>query len=208
MSWQGCALPSSPAASGCWFGTTPPPFAFGKGGCVSPRNQFVKQYQLLARPATTLANFSFNAHRRTTHCAACAATLVVRPQSPLRKRVASYAPICSPVTTVFALASRQSRRQGARPSWEGLWSRARRRPAAHFYGWFVVAGTFAVTFVGFGCAYSFSAFLVSLQHDFAASRGSVRWCSRSPAFFISRSASSAARWPTTGARRSPSPAWS
>ena len=41
-----------------------------------------------------------------------------------------------------------------------------------FYGWFVVAGTFAVTFVGFGCAYSFSAFLISLQHDFAASRGS------------------------------------
>jgi MFS transporter, OFA family, oxalate/formate antiporter len=42
-----------------------------------------------------------------------------------------------------------------------------------FYGWFVVAGTFAVTFVGFGCAYSFSAFLVPLQHDFAASRGSI-----------------------------------
>lgn len=42
-----------------------------------------------------------------------------------------------------------------------------------FYGWFVVAGTFAVTFVGFGCAYTFSAFLASLQHDFAASRGSV-----------------------------------
>jgi len=42
-----------------------------------------------------------------------------------------------------------------------------------FYGWFVVAGTFAVTFVGFGCAYSFSAFLLSLQHDFAASRGSI-----------------------------------
>ena len=42
-----------------------------------------------------------------------------------------------------------------------------------FYGWFVVAGTFAVTFVGFGCAYSFSAFLVSLQHEFAASRGSI-----------------------------------
>ena len=31
-----------------------------------------------------------------------------------------------------------------------------------FYGWFVVAGTFAVTFVGFGCAYSFSAFLAVL----------------------------------------------
>src|SRR5208282_541289 len=28
-------------------------------------------------------------------------------------------------------------------------------------------------FVGFGCAYSFSAFVVSLQQDFAASRGSV-----------------------------------
>jgi MFS family permease len=42
-----------------------------------------------------------------------------------------------------------------------------------FYGWFVVAATFAVTFVGFGGAYSFSAFLVSLQNDFGASRGSV-----------------------------------
>lgn len=42
-----------------------------------------------------------------------------------------------------------------------------------FYGWFVVAATFAITFVGFGAAYSFSAFLVPLQHDFAASRGSV-----------------------------------
>ncbi len=49
-------------------------------------------------------------------------------------------------------------------------------PAAEpriFYGWFVVAGTFAVTFVGFGCAYSFSTFLLPLQHDFAASRGSI-----------------------------------
>ena len=42
-----------------------------------------------------------------------------------------------------------------------------------FYGWFVVAGTFAVTFVGFGCAYSFSDFLLPLQQDFAASRGSI-----------------------------------
>jgi MFS transporter, OFA family, oxalate/formate antiporter len=42
-----------------------------------------------------------------------------------------------------------------------------------FYGWFVVAGTFAVTFVGFGSAYTFSAFIESLQRDFAASRGSV-----------------------------------
>jgi len=42
-----------------------------------------------------------------------------------------------------------------------------------FYGWFVVAAAFAVTFVGFGSAYTFSAFVEPLQHDFAASRGSV-----------------------------------
>jgi MFS transporter, OFA family, oxalate/formate antiporter len=42
-----------------------------------------------------------------------------------------------------------------------------------FYGWFVVAAAFAVTFVGFGCTYSFSAFIESLQDDFGASRGSV-----------------------------------
>ena len=42
-----------------------------------------------------------------------------------------------------------------------------------FYGWFVVIAAFAVTFVGFGCAYTFSAFVESLQRDFGASRGSV-----------------------------------
>jgi MFS family permease len=42
-----------------------------------------------------------------------------------------------------------------------------------FYGWFVVSAAFAVTFVGFGCAYTFSAFVGSLQRDFGASRGSV-----------------------------------
>jgi len=42
-----------------------------------------------------------------------------------------------------------------------------------FYGWFVVTAAFAVTFVGFGSAYTFSAFIESLQRDFAASRGSV-----------------------------------
>jgi MFS family permease len=42
-----------------------------------------------------------------------------------------------------------------------------------FYGWFVVAAAFAITFVGFGCTYSFSAFIDSLQRDFGASRGSV-----------------------------------
>ena len=42
-----------------------------------------------------------------------------------------------------------------------------------FYGWLVVAGGFAVTFVGFGCVYSFSAFIDVLQGEFGASRGSV-----------------------------------
>lgn len=42
-----------------------------------------------------------------------------------------------------------------------------------FYGWFVVAAAFAVTGVGFGCVYSFTAFLEPLQHDFGAARGSV-----------------------------------
>ena len=42
-----------------------------------------------------------------------------------------------------------------------------------FRGWFVVAGAFAVTFVGFGSAYTFGAFLESLQKDFGASRGSA-----------------------------------
>ena len=42
-----------------------------------------------------------------------------------------------------------------------------------FYGWLVVAAAFAVTFVGFGCAYTFSAFVGELQRNFGASRGSV-----------------------------------
>ena len=42
-----------------------------------------------------------------------------------------------------------------------------------FYGWFVVAAAFAITFIGFGSAYTFSAFVGSLQSEFAASRGSV-----------------------------------
>ena len=46
-------------------------------------------------------------------------------------------------------------------------------PPRIFYGWFVVAAAFAVTFVGFGSAYTFSAFVEALQRDFDASRGSV-----------------------------------
>jgi MFS family permease len=42
-----------------------------------------------------------------------------------------------------------------------------------FYGWYVVAAAFVVTCLGFGSAYTFSAFVPSLQRDFAASRGSV-----------------------------------
>jgi OFA family oxalate/formate antiporter-like MFS transporter len=49
----------------------------------------------------------------------------------------------------------------------------KRSAPALFYGWFVVAAAFAVTFVGFGSAYTFSAFIEPLQADFAASRGSV-----------------------------------
>jgi MFS family permease len=42
-----------------------------------------------------------------------------------------------------------------------------------FYGWLVVAAAFTVMFLGFGSAYTFSAFVDSLQKDFGASRGSV-----------------------------------
>src|SRR5438094_10612449 len=42
-----------------------------------------------------------------------------------------------------------------------------------FHGWWVVAAAFAITFLGFGSAYTFSAFLEQLQRDFGASRGSV-----------------------------------
>ena len=37
-----------------------------------------------------------------------------------------------------------------------------------FHGWFVVAGAFGVTFVGFGSAYTFSAFVEPLQRNFGA----------------------------------------
>jgi len=42
-----------------------------------------------------------------------------------------------------------------------------------FYGWWVVAAAFVITFVGFGCAYTFSAFLEPLQNEFAATRGAI-----------------------------------
>ncbi|HEX7034565.1 MAG TPA: MFS transporter [Pseudomonadales bacterium] len=47
------------------------------------------------------------------------------------------------------------------------------RNSGVFYGWIVVAAAFAVTFVGFGGAYTFSAFVEPLQTSFAATRGSV-----------------------------------
>jgi MFS family permease len=46
-------------------------------------------------------------------------------------------------------------------------------PDRLFYGWVVVAAAFAITFIGFGCAYTFSAFVQPLQSEFGASRGSV-----------------------------------
>ncbi|GFN25707.1 oxalate:formate antiporter [Achromobacter denitrificans] len=42
-----------------------------------------------------------------------------------------------------------------------------------FHGWRVVAAAFAVTLLGFGSAYSFSAFVDALQRDFSATRGAV-----------------------------------
>ncbi len=48
-----------------------------------------------------------------------------------------------------------------------------RPPRRFFHGWVVVAAAFAVTFVGFGSAYTFSAFVAPLQRDLDASRGSV-----------------------------------
>jgi MFS family permease len=52
-------------------------------------------------------------------------------------------------------------------------SEAASRHQGIFHGWFVVLAAFAVTFVGFGSAYTFSAFVEPLQRDFGASRGSV-----------------------------------
>lgn len=46
-------------------------------------------------------------------------------------------------------------------------------PPRFFYGWLVVASGFAVTFFGFGCAYTFSSFVPSLQKAFGASLGQV-----------------------------------
>ncbi len=42
-----------------------------------------------------------------------------------------------------------------------------------FYGWAIVAAAFAVTLLGFGSAYTFSAFLKPLEQEFGASRGEV-----------------------------------
>jgi MFS family permease len=60
------------------------------------------------------------------------------------------------------------------PATETLMNRETALPHSRiFHGWFIVAAAFAVTFVGFGCAYTFSAFVAPLQREFGASRGSV-----------------------------------
>ena len=48
-----------------------------------------------------------------------------------------------------------------------------RRAVPIFYGWWVVAAAFVLTFVGFGSAYAFSSFVEALQTEFGASRGAV-----------------------------------
>lgn len=40
-------------------------------------------------------------------------------------------------------------------------------------GWIVVAAAFTITFVGFGCAYSFSAFMAPLETEFHGSRAAI-----------------------------------
>jgi MFS transporter, OFA family, oxalate/formate antiporter len=46
-------------------------------------------------------------------------------------------------------------------------------PRRLFRGWLIVAAVFAVTFLGFGSAYTFSSFFQPLQLEFGAARGSV-----------------------------------
>ncbi len=46
-------------------------------------------------------------------------------------------------------------------------------PTRVFYGWYVVAGAFGITFIGFGSAYTFSAFFQPLTEAFGVSRGAI-----------------------------------
>lgn len=48
-----------------------------------------------------------------------------------------------------------------------------RLQSTYFYGWNIVAAVFMLTLVGFGCAYTFSSFMASLQTEFGASRGAI-----------------------------------
>lgn len=48
----------------------------------------------------------------------------------------------------------------------------RTRPRV-FYGWYLVASTFVVLFLGFGAAYSFAAFFPELRDEFDATRGDI-----------------------------------
>lgn len=50
---------------------------------------------------------------------------------------------------------------------------ARHGASRIFHGWRVVAAAFAITLLGFGSAYSFSAFVDALQRDFSSTRGAV-----------------------------------
>jgi hypothetical protein len=69
-----------------------------------------------------------------------------------------------------------------------------------FYGWWVVAAAFAITFLGFGSAYTFSAFLEQLQRDFGASRGSVSLVFSLAGFFYFGLGIISGPWPIASAR--------
>lgn len=48
-----------------------------------------------------------------------------------------------------------------------------REQSGVFYGWWIVAGAFAVRFMGFGAAYAFGAFFHSLHDEFGATRQEI-----------------------------------
>ncbi len=48
-----------------------------------------------------------------------------------------------------------------------------RERTTFYYGWYVTASAFLITFIGFGSAYTFSAFIVPIQTEFGATRAEI-----------------------------------
>lgn len=84
-----------------------------------------------------------------------------------------HCPSCGPADRDFA-ATQHARMTQAQPTRkQPLTQSTPPAKRTFFYGWVIVAAAFAITLVGFGSAYTFSAFVEALQRDFGASRGSV-----------------------------------